>query len=936
VSAILVVVVSLSAFVSESLAQDRDSEVLYTMSFRGTSLREALQQFRDLTQLDISWDPLLIAGKRVACVAENESVEEILTCILNGSGLDFVRRSTGTYVLEIAAEGAPLYGNLRGIVLDGDTEQPLSYAHIRIDGGIRGQAANIDGVFIFPHLLAGSYNLRVTHLGYREHRTTVNIAADENESIEVILESGRPISFTTPIIIDGLLDTDSSTLLGAPRATQEEITGNLAAGNAPLFQSLDAMPGVRVNDATADVHIQGGEAGEHQFRLDGAPVFLPLNVASFIGPFSPFALGKITVHKAGYGAKLGSQISGIIAAEHDLRAPTRIVRSGRANNEFTVQVDPISTNVRHTGFWLNPSGKRVTTLSAIRVGTWSLLAPPALSKLMDNWNTIDTFLLSAFAENNTPFANLPPTGDPSIQFIDVHNALRMQMGLQTLTASSYWGRSSLGNNLANVDLLSDEPRSPLDLGQFKDIYSWQNGMAQIRLNNVRSARIITSFGARGSYYRLSHDFDSPGEATEQTTEDDGNRVFELAVDANVDYFSGGPHEIEAGAVLEITGSRFTVAGTQQFPLYHKSHSWRLSTFVQDILQVGQHAAIEGGTRFTWLAARNTLYAEPRLSARFDWKDTPVGGLSLYLGTGLYRQFVSQFDVSSRSPRTFVSSTRFWMGNDHSVTPPKAAHFAAEMLIVPSAAWSVSVESFYKHQYHILAIDYSAMSDTSRNMDQSEFLESTTGYSYGISTGIKRNIRNGSMSVRFDNTITRRRSEALYRNDLLSVPWSEPFRLELSADLVPLRRAVLLVRWKSTWGRSWGYRKAYYDFLSANLNDVDALLEEMRQNGVSSNAIRRIERQISEYDLTRPDTHELKPIHQLDLSGAYSLSLGKYSVQLRMDIVNVLDRKNTAEWRFELDEAAYYGSGSSTSTGLLDRSDRRLLPRVISFAARLTW
>ena len=121
-----------------------------------------------------------------------------------------------------------------------------------------------------------------------------------------------------------------------------------------------------------------------------------------------------------------------------------------------------------------------------------------------------------------------------------------------------------------------------------------------------------------------------------------------------------------------------------------------------------------------------------------------------------------------------------------------------------------------------------------------------------------------------------------------------------------------------------------------MNDVDALLEEMRQNGVSSNAIRRIERQISEYDLTRPDTHDLNPIHQLDLSGAYSLTLGKYSVQLRLDIVNVLERKNTAEWRFELDEAAYYGSGSSTSTGLLDRSDRRLLPRVISFAARLTW
>lgn len=934
-TALLAVVLFVSLGVPTASGQDRsDGQERFTMAWRGVDLDEALRQFREVTRLDISWDPLLTDGKRAFCVAERETAEEILACILRGTGLDYVRRSSGLYVLSVATEGPGLYGNLRGIVLDGETEQPLSHAHVLIADAGRNSIANLDGLFIFPRLLAGEYTVRVSHLGYRTQEKTVTIAAGTSESIEVILQTGEPL-LISQIVVDGIGMMPSSTLLGAPQASLEEVVNELDAGTAGLIRSLDALPGVRVNDATADIHIQGGEAGEHQFRLDGAPVFLPLNVASFIGPFSPFALGRITVNKAGFGAPLGSQISGVIAAEHDLRAPSNRVSSVGSNSQYTVQVDPLSTNARHTGFWIRPSGARVTTLGAARIGTWSLLAPPSLAQLMDDWNVIDTFLLSAFAEQNTPFANLPASGEPAIQFADVHAATKVQKGLRTITASSYWGRSSLGNSLADVSLLEDSP-SDLVRNRFRDLYAWQNGVAQFRVADVRSSRVLTSWGARSSFYRLQHDFDARDTATAASPEDDGNRVLEVAVDGTWNYFPGSAHELEVGGEWVITGSRFTVAGTQQIPLAHESTGWRIGTYVQDRFRIGEHAAIEAGSRFTWLQARTSLYAEPRLSARFDWKDTPVGGFSLYAGTGLYRQFVSQFDISSRSPRTFVSSTRFWMGNDATVTPPKAAHAAIEMLILPNALWTLTLESFYKKQYHILSVDYAASATNVTNMDQDDFLSPTKGYSYGVSGSLKRRIGPGNVRVRLDHTRTERRIRNIFDDAWLSVPWNEPLRLELSADLSPMPRTVLLARWRSVWGREWGFRKAYYDFLSANLNDVGSLLDQMRANGVSADAIRRVERQISSFNLTDPESHLLSPIHQLDLSAAYSLRLGTYSMQLRADVVNVLNRKNTAEWRFEMDEETYFGGGGLPSTGLLERSDRLLLPRIISFAARLTW
>lgn len=937
-TALIVVAAMLSFLGMQASAQEvrPDKEVgdRYTMAWRGVVLDDALRQFREATRLDISWDPLLTEGKRAFCVAEQLTAEGVLTCLLDGTGLDYIRRSNGLYVLEIATEGPALYGNLRGIVLDGETAQPLSYAHILVADVNRASIANLDGLFIFPQLVAGQYDIRVSHLGYETTEKTITIAAGTSESIEVVLSSGEPI-LISQVIVDGIGMMPSSTLLGAPQATQEEVTNELSTGTSGLIRSLDALPGVRVNDATADIHIQGGEAGEHQFRLDGAPVFLPLNVASFIGPFSPFALGKITVNKAGFGAPIGSQISGVIAAEHDLRAPSSRVNSVGSNSQFTVQVDPLSSNARHTGYWLRPSGTKVTTLGAARLGTWSLMAPPSLARLMDEWNVIDTFLLSAFAEQNTPFANFPASGDPAIQFADIHAATKIQSGLRTITGSTYWGYSSLGNSLSEVDLLSQGGSNPVR-NTFKDLYSWQNGMANLRISDVRSARLLTSFSARGSLYQLRHDFDASDALSTGSAEDDGNRVYEIGLGTEVSYFPSGQHELEMGAEWILTGSRFRVAGTQQFPLVHISSGWRMATYVQDRVRLGDHGVLEGGSRFTWLQATRSLYAEPRLSARFDWPTTPVGGFSLYLGTGLYRQFVSQFDISSRSPRTFVSSTRFWMGNDHSVTPPKAAHVTAEMLILPNRNWSLTLESFYKRQYHILSVDYSAATDSQSSLDQEAFLNATRGYSYGVSGSVKRRVGPGNIKIRFDHTRSMRRIRNLFDDRMLTVPWNEPLRLELSADVAPWRRLVLLGRWRSIWGREWGYRKSYYDFLSAHLNNIATLLDQMRENGVSADAIRRVERQVLNYNLTDPTAHSLPAIHQLDLSAAYSFRLGEYSLQVRTDVVNMMNRRNTAEWRFEMDEETYFGGGELASTGLLERSKRLLLPRVISVAARLTW
>ena len=929
-------------FAQYAFSQQTDSRT-FEISSQGRTVSDVLLELRDHYSVPLAWDPLLVSGKRVFCVSQNPDLNAVLRCVLRGTGLVYEIQQTGTYTIRLATQGVPEYGHLLGLVVDTQTGQPIPHAEVKLHASAdgRGRIANAEGIFQFEQLLPGSYLMRVHHLGYASSDSLIAISPGGDERTVVYLNAT-----VTPMdlaIVDGMAVKPSSRL-GLSVADQEEVVSNMDLGTLAVLRSIDAMPGVRVNDANADVHIQGGGTGELQYQLDGAPVFMPLNVAAFIGPFSPFALNSITVHKAGFSASRGSQISGIISAEHDLTQPSASGTVG-GRNQFVVQVDPISTNGRFNAHWGEKYGPDGTFMTAARVSTWDIGAPESLQTLLANWNTIDSFLLSAFAEQNTPFSDLPPTGNASVQFFDWHNALKIRFdGFKTLSVSSYWGSSSLGNDLRTSDLLSgNDPDDPVtlppsaDLATYRDVYSWNSAAAQATYSTVLNNRATGSIKTRGSYYKLSHDFVAPDSIALTTSEDDGNQIFEFGLEGKLHYTPAPGHLIDMGAEFSVTSSKFIVAGTQLLPLRYESTEPRLAAYAQDRIEVGSNAVVEGGVRLTYVNARGAVYAEPRLSARFDWPSTSVGDIALYVGSGIYRQYVSQFDISSRSPRTFVRSTRFWMATDHSVEPAKAGHLAAELMVSPTDDWTFRLETHYKKLYHLLTLDYSAEYAGSESSilqaeSQSDFLNSTSGHAYGFGLVADRSIGVGKISLRYDYSQSEREIKDLFSDRMISVPWNEPHRVEAALDIVPIPHMVFSTRWKGIFGRTWGYRQAYYDFLGSHLNDLDGVLAELRENGVSSDAVKRIENQILNYDLTNPDNHKLPALHQLDFTLAYTFPFKKFGIQVRADMVNVLNTKNISEWRFEYDAETYLGG----STGLLSRTERPLLPRVFTLAAKVTW
>ncbi len=911
-----------------------------TLSVRGAPLEEGLLSLLRQTDAQLLYESSLVAERRTSCTVTEASVEEALRCLLRATGLDFYRTSSGLYVITEVAEAPPAFGTLHGLVVDRDTGAPLANAHVMLRDG-RGAVTNESGRFTLPRLKSGAYALTTSFIGYRPHVDSVWVAAEGTVNRRIALQP-ELYEVSSSVVVNDFYTRLPSEDLGSGEVSQEEFLNAPQGASANILDGLNQIPSVYVNDATAEIHVQGGESGEHSLRLDGAPVFVPISLGSVIGPFSPFAIERLTVYKAGFGAEMGSQLSGAIQAEHTL--------GGTTPRALDVQLDPMSLNGR---VQLKLDGAReIHLMTAARVGLWDLYAYQPVQRLLNDWNTTDPFLLAAFYEgplNDSLLADSfrVDAGNPSLGFFDAHAAARIRLSpTRSLEASGYWGRRHLESD--REPFLAFGPATEAALDLYRDFYTWQNGTGQVHYEAVLGRRVLAGLRLRGSHYRLSHAYALGAPSVQNPVAscagsnplcaDDGNRVTEIGAEARIDYYAGNNTLLYLGLDPAFTDNSFSIHGISAQQIRHAASSWRLGSFASLRLPLGPWLVMQAGSRLTYLSSHQQVYAEPRLSLRLDRKGDWLGPWSARVAAGLYRQFLSRFDVSSRSPRALVSANRVWLAVDASVAPPKAWHLTGELLLHPASTWTLRVEGYYKAQPHLLAINYAAVPFGSGPAEkqqvqeavQRDFLTEGKGLAYGGAVTVEKTLPRTLLRARYDYSFAEREIDQLFQiiqgepPPAIQAPWNEPHRAELAVDWKPRARWALVGRWRAVWERPWAFRKAYYDLLGAywaSRTEIwpDEIIENLKRN------IRR-------YELDTPGnaSNRLDLLSQLDLSAAYARPVGGAHLQVRLDLLNVLDRDNAADWRLVFDPETF------DSEGVLKREERLLLPFTPSLAIRLRW
>jgi hypothetical protein len=851
----------------ESLQAQPSEAGAYTLVLRDVPLRQALDELVAATQINLIYDSGLVGDQRIFCTGREVSPEVLLRCILRTVPLDYVRTSSGTYVLVEATRKAPQYGRLAGRVVDEETGEPLPYAHVLLADASTGTATNEAGLFSFSSLLPGPHHIVVTYMGYRVHAGRVWVPPNDDVHTRIALHPDPMVE--EPIIITGLQQRLPSEGLGQGARTADRVAPLGAMGTPDIARGAGTLIGVARQSPLADLHIQGGSTGEHQMRLDGIPVRNPVSLGQLLGAFSPLAIGRLTVHKAGFGAHHGSHIAGVIDVEHDVRRPGERIA--------TANVDPVSANGRAQQPVRLPGGVTGDVMVAARQSMWGMYQDPALNDLLTEWNAADAFLASRLLDRDVRASDLEPhRSQIGVSFSDLHAAARLHLDpFHTVYASGYRGTNEIGADYRSALLGYGDAARAITT---EDRYTWGNWGGQVRMEWLMGARAIGTVRLHGSRHTSRYEY-LAGTTTPQTPEvpDEDNGVKEVGAEGVLDYSFSPRHQVQTGLEMVRTASRFQANNAFIRSIAYEHATWHVAGHVQGERTLGLHTALEWGARLTYVPDRRAVYAEPRLAVRYDQAESALGGYAVRLAGGLYRQFTNRYDLSSTGPTAVVPSIRFWLPVDPSVAPPMAYHAAAEGLLMPATHWTVSAEVYYKRQPRILSVDYATLvdgadTDALRTARQDDFVVASRGHAYGGGLQVKYEGSALQSTLGYTLSRSRRHFPARFDEGLQMTPWNEPHRLTLDVG-VPMGGGVrAMLRWKGTWGRRWAFRRAYYDYFSAE--------GPARVGG---------------YRLNAPSDQMLRPLYRLDAGLSYAATWQGARVEAQVQLINVFDRTNTFDW-----------------------------------------
>lgn len=875
----LVLVVVWGCYAPVLRAQSDQTAGRYTFVLTGIPLMEALNRLVDRTDINLIYESNLVTGKKTYCRARNKRLGDVLSCILKDTGLDYYLLSSGTYVLFSLPREPTRYGTLTGQVVDADTGMPVPDANVMLAYEDAGTASNRGGRFSFADVKPGPHVLVITHVAYEDLADSIWIDPGGMRRVRVSLKEHTMIS--TPVVVNGFTRKLPSERLGTGQQAGQALIAMRTAGTVNMLRNLGAMAGVRVGNALSEVHVQGGAAGEHQYLLDGATVFVPIENGGFIGPFSPYAIRRVTVRKAGFGVSHGSHLAGVIEVEQVL-APARKL-------ETVVDVDPMSLNVRVNGRSAKHKGKEIAWMVAGRYGLWGVVQPKRLSHLFETWQAPDVFLsrtLTGGPVNTAADSSIivPPV---NIGFSDLHAATRLRLNsLHSLHASFYRGHNQFGDDFESSSSGEEAlQRIP------EDGYSWDNTMTQLHYEGVLSGRLLFNAGAWLSQYRFRHPFNlgpfSPTPCVDSCTaaaqrSSELNDISEVGFRIGWNFAATAKHFLSGGLEAIHTDSDFSLfldlpgAATSDMVRPRIPIPWRGSAYLEDAWNLGNGAVLTLGNRLTYLPARQTVYAEPRLSFRFDRPIDQGGAWAMRLSVGMYRQFLEQFDVATFTTTALVPSVRFWLPLSRQETPPRAYHFTTDLQFAPNRVWQITLESFVKWQPHLLVLDYAGRQTTS----PFDLLTHARGFAYGSSLKVSRKTRRLQLTAQYEYGVARRRIANRFDGAYEPVPWDVPHRWNLAASYRFGEGLSVSLRWEGNSGRFWGFRQAYYDYLEPN----------------------PATRFYPPYNLADPEAHHIPYFSQWDAGVAYAREVAGLGIQFRFQLLNVFGRDNVRDWSLYFDSA----------------------------------
>ena len=276
--------------------------------FHNQSLRQALQEISEKTNVRFIFDDELVDGKSLNTKVTSDSLAGVLKTILSENNLGYKRIASGKIVLYRAEQNL-----IRGYVLDGENGEALPYANILLKGTRRGTSSNTDGFFALANKTAAPCTLSVTYIGYQPGEVIADVPGGTHP-LKVKMQQ-QPLS-SAPVLVEANREPaiQFSERPGKLKISPAKIKSVPAPMRADIQRAMHFLPGISsVDERPEGLYVFGGTPDQNLVLFDGIPIYKPTHFYGLTSLFHSSAIRNVDVFLGGFPANYGDRLSSVIA-----------------------------------------------------------------------------------------------------------------------------------------------------------------------------------------------------------------------------------------------------------------------------------------------------------------------------------------------------------------------------------------------------------------------------------------------------------------------------------------------------------------------------------------------------------------------------------------------------------------------------------------------
>lgn len=204
-------------------------------------------------------------------------------------------------------------GSLRGFVYDRETGEPMMFSNVILENTQIGTTTDVNGYFVLSKIKAGTYNIKVTSLGYETY--TESIKVEKNKVVALKIELSPSATELETVEVKGkqeMLRTESQVSVEKITSTDIQQMPSIG-GQADLAQYIQVLPGVVFSgDQGGQLYIRGGSAIHNKVLLDGMVVYNPFHSIGLFSVFETDIIRNADIYTGGFSAQYGGRISSVM------------------------------------------------------------------------------------------------------------------------------------------------------------------------------------------------------------------------------------------------------------------------------------------------------------------------------------------------------------------------------------------------------------------------------------------------------------------------------------------------------------------------------------------------------------------------------------------------------------------------------------------------